>query len=73
MQHQLLMALRIHPALEFDRVPGFWDLPREGNALAVEALASLGMAREAARLEAIIERRFRPRLVTTRPNRGQFA
>lgn len=68
---QFIRGLQIAPELEFDRLPGFWDLPREGHNLAVTALSSLGRARDAARLQAIVDRRFRPRLVSPRPNRAR--
>jgi hypothetical protein len=63
---QFVAGLTIEPALQFDRIPGFWDLPRDGHGLAVRALEHLGQPREAARLQAIIDRRYRPKLVTTR-------
>jgi hypothetical protein len=47
-------------------VPKFWDLTRAAHDAAVAALQQVGRARDASRLLAIINRRYRPKLVSTR-------
>lgn len=60
---QFLIGIQFAPGVQFQDVPGFWDLPRDGHQIAVLALETLEMRREAARLQAIVDRHFRPRLI----------
>jgi len=58
-------AITLDPALDLTAIPHFWSLPRGAHDAAVAALERLDRHREAARLAAIVERRFRPRLLGT--------
>ena len=60
-------AADLDPRLDLTTVPRFWDLPRAAHDCAVAALEQVGRSREASRLLAIVNRRFRPKLVHQRP------
>jgi tetratricopeptide (TPR) repeat protein len=60
-------AADLDPELDLTTVPRFWDLPRAAHDCAVAALEQVGRNREASRLLAIVNRRFRPKLVGQRP------
>jgi hypothetical protein len=62
-QESFVRAMSLDPALDLTAIPRFWTLPRAGHDTAVAALRCLGRDRDAARLAAIIERHFRPKLV----------
>ncbi|HRA48906.1 MAG TPA: hypothetical protein PK819_12625 [Thermomicrobiales bacterium] len=62
---QFAQAIALDPHLELTAIPNFWDLPRAAHDAAVAALEDVGRERDAARLAAIISRRYRPRLLTT--------
>lgn len=47
-------------------MPNFWQLPRGAHDAAVQALEMVDRQRDASRLAAIINRRFRPKLVANR-------
>src|SRR6478752_754268 len=62
-QEHFAQAAGLDPGLDLTSVPRFWDLPRAAHDCAVAALDQVGRKREASRLLAIVNRRFRPRLV----------
>jgi len=66
-QEHFAQAADLDPGLDLTTVPRFWDLPRAAHDCAVAALEQVGRKREASRLLAIVNRRFRPRLVGQRP------
>jgi tetratricopeptide (TPR) repeat protein len=66
-QQHFAQAAGLDPELDLTTVPRFWDLPRAAHDCAVAALEQVGRNREASRLLAIINRRFRPKLVNQRP------
>jgi hypothetical protein len=59
-------AVQLDPELDLTSVPKFWELPRAAHDSAVAALDQVGRGRDASRLLAIINRRYRPKLVTDR-------
>ena len=65
-QQHFAYAAALDPALDLTVVPKFWDLPRAGHDSAVAALEQVGRGRDASRLLAIINRRFRPKLLQNR-------
>ena len=60
---QFADAIRLDPALDLTMIPKFWDLPRGGHEAVVAALELVERRRDAARLSAIIERKYRLRLM----------
>jgi hypothetical protein len=66
---QFVHAIKLDPCLDLTSIPHFWALPRGAHNAAVAALEVVDRHREAARLAAIIERRFRPRAIPARPPR----
>ncbi len=68
-QQHFAFALELDPALDLTSVPKFWDLPRGAHEAAVAALEQVGRDRDASRLLAIVNRRFRPKLVSNRTQR----
>lgn len=66
-REQFALAARLDPNLDLTAVPKFWELPRAAHDSAVAALEDAGRPRDASRLLAIINRRFRPRVVPKRP------
>jgi hypothetical protein len=66
-QAQFARAVDLDPELDLTTIPRFWDLPRAAHDSAVAALEQVGRGRDASRLLAIINRKFRPKLVGARP------
>ena len=64
-QEHFADAVQLDPALDLTSVPKFWDLPRAAHDSAVAALDQVGRGRDASRLLAIINRRYRPKLLPT--------
>lgn len=65
-QNHFGYALELDPDLDLTAVPKFWDLPRAAHDSAVAALEQAGRSRDASRLLAIVNRRFRPKLLRPR-------
>ena len=61
-------AVRLDPALDLTAIPRFWQLPRGAHDAAVSALETVERHRDAARLAAIVDRRFRLRSLPSRPS-----
>jgi hypothetical protein len=66
-QEHFAYAVQLDPALDLTSVPKFWDLPRAAHDTAVAALDQAGRCRDASRLLAIINRRYRPKLLPILP------
>lgn len=62
-QDDFSLAAGLDPDLDLTNLPRFWDLPRAGHDCAVAALENAGRGRDASRLLAIINRRYRPKIV----------
>jgi hypothetical protein len=67
-KEQFALAATLDPHLDVTTVPKFWELSRAGHDSAVAALEDAGRPRDASRLLAIINRRYRPRPVPIRKN-----
>ena len=65
-QEHFAQAAELDPELDLTTVPKFWDLPRAAHDSAVAALDQAGRGREASRLLAIINRRYRPKILRDR-------
>ena len=66
-QEQFAYAVQLDPALDLTSVPKFWDLSHAAHDSAVAALDQVGLGRDASRLLAIINRRYRPKLLKSPP------
>lgn len=56
-------AASLDPTLDISRVPGFWQLPREAQQAAVDALYDAQRPREADFLASTLRYKFKPRLI----------
>ena len=56
-------ALGLDPAIDLTETATFWDLDRTAHLNAADAYEAVGRTRDAMRLRARVELRFRPRLV----------
>lgn len=54
-------------SVDLATLPGFWDLPRNGMLVAVQAYERVGRLRDAAALEARIRHLYRPRAIKPIP------
>lgn len=69
-QDHFAHAAELDPELDLTSVPKFWELPRAAHDAVVAALDQAGQGREAARLLAIINRRYRPKALRARSDRS---